>query len=94
VNAIFCFTAVYFNIKNRPHHTISKEEAKVQKAKIFTLISKMATYSNDKMHTQKVLAKKQIFYRDFFSGNIYKANIFLGCFLSLRYVDIFEISIK
>jgi hypothetical protein len=29
VNAIFCFTAVYFNIKNRPHHIISKDEAKV-----------------------------------------------------------------
>lgn len=28
VNAIFCFTAVYFNIKNRPHHIISKDEAK------------------------------------------------------------------
>ena len=32
VNAIFCFTAVYFNIKNRPHHIISKDEAKVRKA--------------------------------------------------------------
>jgi hypothetical protein len=30
VNAIFCFTAVYFNIKNRPHHIISKDEAKVR----------------------------------------------------------------
>ncbi|XP_023344527.1 uncharacterized protein LOC111713814 isoform X3 [Eurytemora carolleeae] len=28
VNAIFCFIAVYFNVKNRPHHTISREEAK------------------------------------------------------------------
>jgi len=28
VNAIFCFIAVYFNVKNRPHHTVSKEEAK------------------------------------------------------------------
>ena len=29
MNAIFSFTGIYFNIKNRPHHILSKDEAKV-----------------------------------------------------------------
>lgn len=28
MNAIFSFTGIYFNIKNRPHHILSKDEAK------------------------------------------------------------------
>jgi len=29
LNAIFSFAGIYFNIKNRPHHILSKDEAKV-----------------------------------------------------------------
>jgi hypothetical protein len=45
INAIFSFTGIYFNIKNRPHHTLSKDEAKVS-ARQIQLISHIEVLNN------------------------------------------------
>jgi hypothetical protein len=54
-------------------------------------ISKMVNYLVEKMH-KKVLTKKDILV--IFSENNYLSKTFLGCILSLRYVNIFEIGKK
>jgi hypothetical protein len=64
-----------------------------QKIQNFMLISKMLTYLSDKMHPKKVLGKK-LFLEKIVPKNLFFGQHFLGCILTLRLVDIFEIGIK
>ena len=50
MNAIFSFTGIYFNIKNRPHHILSKDEAKV----IFKTIQIQIKNANTNTNTNKL----------------------------------------
>ena len=56
MNAIFSFTGIYFNIKNRPHHILSKDEAKV------IIISKDIKYiSNQKnIHLVNLVSSQMV----------------------------------
>lgn len=58
MNAIFSFTGIYFNIKNRPHHILSKDEAKV------IIISKDIKYiSNQKnIHLVNLVSSQMVLF--------------------------------
>ena len=50
MNAIFSFTGIYFNIKNRPHHILSKDEAKVIFKRYKNAITNTNTKTNKLQH--------------------------------------------